>query len=226
MPRAVEAAPSVPATEPGPRRFPKLVGGRLCLDFANTVQPLAGDDQRAVLRGYADLVHWGRYAGAVDDPTAEWLLRAAAAREAEARSSFATARTLREAIHRVFGAVAQSVTPAAADLASLQHAYTQAMRHALLLPGQGRFAWSWEQGGESGVLDRAWWPMARSAVELATSGPLERLKQCPPPDGCAFLFVDTSKNRIRRWCSMDDCGAAAKAKRQTARRRADRARGG
>jgi predicted RNA-binding Zn ribbon-like protein len=209
------------------RRFPKLVGGRLCLDFANTAQPLADDHRRDVLRGYADLVHWGRYAGAVDDPTAERLLRAAGARAAAARSSFAAALTLREAIHRVFGAVAEGATPAAADLASLRDAYTRAMRHALLLPGQGRFAWSWEQGGgESGALDRAWWPMARSAVELATGGPLERLKRCPPPDGCSFLFVDTSKNRIRRWCSMDDCGAAAKARRQTARRRADRARGG
>jgi predicted RNA-binding Zn ribbon-like protein len=65
-----------------------------------------------------------------------------------------------------------------------------------------------------------WWPVVRSAVELATAGPLERVKQCPAPEGCGWLFLDTTKNRIRRWCSMDECGGQAKARRQTARRRA------
>jgi predicted RNA-binding Zn ribbon-like protein len=66
-------------------------------------------------------------------------------------------------------------------------------------------------------------PARRSCeAACATAGPLDRVKQCPP--GCAFLFFDASKNRIRRWCSMDECGGQEKAKRQTARRRSARAR--
>jgi len=200
----------------------KLFGGRLCLDFANTVEPRAAEPVRDWLHGYSDLVRWARHAGALDDATAERLLALAAGRQAAAQASFAAAIALREATYRSFAAVAEGATPAAADLDHLQQAYAEAMRHARLLPAPAsdQLGWTWEDG----ALDRAWWPMARSAVELATGGPLERVKRCRP--GCGFLFFDGSKNRIRRWCSMDECGGQAKAKRQTARRRAARANAG
>jgi predicted RNA-binding Zn ribbon-like protein len=198
----------------------KLYGGLLCLDFANTLEPRAAEPVRDWLGGYADLVAWARHAGALDSATAERLLALAAARPAAAEASFAAAIELREATYRAFAAVAEGATPAAADLAVLQRTYAEAMRHARLLPdpGSDQLAWAWE---EDEALDRAWWPMARSAVELATAGPLDRVKRCRP--GCGFLFVDASKNRIRRWCSMEECGGQTKARRQTARRRAARA---
>jgi predicted RNA-binding Zn ribbon-like protein len=198
----------------------KLYGGLLCLDFANTLEPRAAEPVRDWLHGYADLVAWARHAGALDDTTAERLLALAAGQQAAAEASFAAAVDLREATYRAFAAVARGATPAAEDLAVVQRAYAEAMRHARLLPAPGsdQLAWTWE---DDDALDRAWWPMARSAVELATAGPLERVKQCPP--GCGFLFFDASKNRIRRWCSMEECGGQTKARRQTARRRAARA---
>jgi predicted RNA-binding Zn ribbon-like protein len=106
--------------------------------------------------------------------------------------------------------------PAEADLALLQQAYAAAMAHAVLVPGGAR--WTWRLTGDD--LDRAWWPAARSAVDLLTSGPVERVKVCASRDGCSGLFLDTSKNRSRRWCSMETCGAEAKVTRLTARRRA------
>jgi predicted RNA-binding Zn ribbon-like protein len=198
----------------------KLYGGLLCLDFANTLEPRAAEPVRDWLHAYADLVAWARHAGALDDTTAERLLALAAGQQAAAEASFAAAVELREATYRAFAAVARGATPAAEDLAVVQRAYAEAMRHARLLPAPGsdQLAWTWE---DDDALDRAWWPMARSAVELATAGPLERVKQCPP--GCGFLFFDASKNRIRRWCSMEECGGQTKARRQTARRRAARA---
>jgi predicted RNA-binding Zn ribbon-like protein len=198
----------------------KLYGGLLCLDFANTLEPRGAEPVRDWLRGYPDLVAWARHAGALDQATAERLLALAAERPAAAQASFAAAIELREATYRAFDAVADGATPAAADLEVVQRAYAEAMRHARLLPepAPGRLAWAF-QGGDA--LDRAWWPMARSAVELATAGPLERVKHCRP--GCGFLFYDASKNRTRRWCSMEECGGQTKARRQTARRRAARA---
>jgi predicted RNA-binding Zn ribbon-like protein len=197
----------------------KLYGGVLCLDFANTLEPRAAEPVRDWLHGYADLVTWARHAGALDDATGERLLALAAGRQAAAEASFAAAIDLREATYRAFAAVAEGATPAAADLDVVQRAYAEAMRHARLLPAPAadQLAWTWEEG----ELDQAWWPMARSAVELATAGPLERVKRCRP--GCGFLFLDASKNRIRRWCSMEECGGQTKARRQTARRRAARA---
>jgi predicted RNA-binding Zn ribbon-like protein len=42
-----------------------------------------------------------------------------------------------------------------------------------------------------------------------TSGTWNRLKLCPAED-CLWAFFDSSKNRSRRWCSMDVCGNRTK----------------
>jgi predicted RNA-binding Zn ribbon-like protein len=48
------------------------------------------------------------------------------------------------------------------------------------------------------------------STDLAEAARTSRLKSCPT---CGWLFLDASKNRSRRWCSMDTCGAVAKARR-------------
>jgi predicted RNA-binding Zn ribbon-like protein len=199
-----------------------LVSGWLCLDLANTVEPRRGAAERDHLHRYGDLVAWAGHAGALDDDAhgAE-LLRAATDRPAAARAAFARAIALREAVYRVFGAVARAATPAADDLAVIQRAYSAAARSATLVATGDGYTWSWPRAD----LDRPLHPIARSAFDLLTTGPLDRLKMCPSDEGCAWLFVDVTKNNSRRWCSMETCGAGAKVKRQTARRRAVRAAG-
>ena len=99
------------------------------------------------------------------------------------------------------------------------------MDRARLVPTRGGVAWAWAD--DDGALDRVLWPVVWSAVELLTSADLGRIKECPGggEGPCAWLFVDTSKNAIRRWCSMAECGGEAKSRRQTARRRVARASG-
>lgn len=67
------------------------------------------------------------------------------------------------------------------------------------------------------------WRLVESAVVLLTSERLARVKACP---ACGWFFLDVSKNRSRRWCSMTNCGSLAKARAyyQRSRRRAGRAR--
>jgi predicted RNA-binding Zn ribbon-like protein len=196
-----------------------LVSGWLCLDLANTVEPRCGEAERDHLHRYGDLVAWARHAGALDDEAHEAeLLRAATDRPPAARASFARAIALREAVYEVFAAVARSAEPAAADLEVVQRSYAAAARGATVVAAGGRFAWTWPRAD----LDRPWYPIARSALDLLTTGPLERLKMCPAAVGCGWLFIDVTKNNSRRWCSMETCGAEAKIKRQTARRRARR----
>lgn len=199
-----------------------LVSGWLCLDFANTVEPRHGEAERDHLGSYPDVIAWARHAAVMDGAEAERLLRAAATQPSAAQAGFTEAIGLREAIYGLFSAVASGTAPPATDLDTVQEAYTAAMRHAHLSRAAERFVWTWD----SDALDRPWWPVARSAVELATAGPLDRVKLCPTDEGCAWLFVDVTKNRSRRWCSMDTCGAGVKARRQTARRRAARSASG
>jgi predicted RNA-binding Zn ribbon-like protein len=206
-------------------------GGRLCLDYINTVEPRTGPVSREWLTGYSDLVEWARHGGLLDEAAAGALRRAAAAQPAAARAAFQTAIDLREALFRLFAAIADNTAPADADLEVLRRAFAAAAQHGRLAPHAGGFDWIWDaavaavpSGESADPLDRPWWPVAASAVELLTHGPLERIKQCPTDEGCSWLFVDATKNRSRRWCSMDDCGSEVKARRQTDRRRDARRR--
>jgi predicted RNA-binding Zn ribbon-like protein len=48
---------------------------------------------------------------------------------------------------------------------------------------------------------------------LVTSKEIKRVGECADDRGCGYLFIDTSRNHSRRWCSMEACGNRAKAQR-------------
>ena len=194
----------------------KLLGGRLCLDFANTVGWHAGDYPDEHLKTYADLLAWSRQAGILADHQAEQLARIAEERPAEANAVLEQAIALREALYRIFSATADRRSPQAADLAIFNAALAESMVHACVVPVADGYAWDWA-GGET-ALDRILWPIVRSAADLLTTGELSRVRECSG-DTCGWLFVDTSRNRSRRWCDMEDCGNRAKARRHYQRQR-------
>jgi predicted RNA-binding Zn ribbon-like protein len=72
--------------------------------------------------------------------------------------------------------------------------------------------------GDPGPVGRA--VTAAAAVYLAVHATDEwsRVKVCAAPD-CRWAFVDTSRNRSRRWCDMSDCGNRAKARTWRASKR-------
>jgi predicted RNA-binding Zn ribbon-like protein len=189
--------------------FLELFGGAACLDFANTVDGRATAHPEELLHSYADLGAWSAYAGLIDSATATRLARRGT--DADLRAAVA----LREAVFEVFAAVGRGQTVPAAALAAVQARYAEAMAVARLVSGEDGYDWRFV-GDEPG---RAWWPIAVSAVRLLTGGPLDRVKVCAAEAGCVGLFLDTSKNRSRRWCTMDGCGVEAKIQRQASRRR-------
>lgn len=220
-------------------RMPKLrVGEQLCLDFANTVeprgvpQPVGGSFDvgskhiRDHLETYDDLVGWGVYSGILTEAEAEVLLQEAARQPEQARATLARAIALRETIYRVFWTIAHDGVQDEDDLNLLMREQVEAVRHTALLAVEEGFAWVWQP--ESAPLERIIWPITESATSVLTTGDLARVKVCPGAPGesvsCSWLFYDTSKSRTRQWCSMDDCGGVAKARRQTARRRITRSR--
>ena len=68
------------------------------------------------------------------------------------------------------------------------------------------------------ALDRMLWSIAHSGAELLTTGDLSRLRECGGEE-CGWLFEDTSRNRSRQWCDMQDCGNLAKVRRYRTRLR-------
>ena len=131
---------------------------------------------------------------------------------------YADAVTVREALYRVFSAVAAGATAPAGDLATLNEALADGFAHSRLEPDGDGYHWAWQI--DPPALDRMLWPVLRSAVDLLTSGELDRVKECPGLDDCGWLFFDTSKNGSRRWCSMEGCGNRAKGRRHYQRTRA------
>lgn len=52
--------------------------------------------------------------------------------------------------------------------------------------------------------------LALRGIRLALSPPPQGVRAC---DSCGWFFIDTSRGRRRRWCSMKTCGNQAKAAR-------------
>jgi predicted RNA-binding Zn ribbon-like protein len=193
-----------------------LVGGRLILDFTNSVGSRGVVVERDRLRGYPELLWWGVRAEVLTDAERRELLRRAEERPAEAEDVFRRAIDFREASWRLLRAVEDGAAPDAADLATVNREVARAMSHARLTRTAEGFAWGWDDAPEA---DRVLWPVARSAAELLTSPELGRVGRCAA-ESCGWLYLDTSKNRSRRWCDMRDCGNRAKVRRHYHRRRA------
>ncbi len=194
-----------------------FLGGRLCLDFANTVDWHASDRPEELLTSYEELVAWSQQAGILTGEQAQSLLHQAAERPNEAEAALQQAIALREAIYGVFAAIAHGLSPRESDLSALNAALSEALVHSRIAPTEAGFVWQWV--GEEDALDRPLWSIARSAAELLTSDEVRQVGQCADDRGCGWLFVDASRNHSRRWCSIKGCGNRAKARRHYARKR-------
>ena len=187
-----------------------LTGGLLCLDFANTVDDRTEVHPQELLNSYNDLVSWSEQAHVLTEQEAQRLLEKAARRPSEASRVLKRAVAIREAIFRIFKAVAEDASPEDEDLVSLSAAVADAQNHAQIVLKANGFIWNW--AGNAGDLDRMLWPVVRSAADFLTSDELDTVRVCAS-DSCNWLFLDTSKNHSRRWCNMKSCGNREKARR-------------
>lgn len=193
----------------------EMVGGRLCLDFANTVHSFYAEEKHDELESYAELLEWSRQAGVVTDAEARRLLREANAHPVKANRALERAKALRDAIFKIFAATTAARSPERDDLMILNSVLAESLTHARIVAGVDGFVWGWN---EEDRLDQLLWPLARSAADLLTSDELSRTRECGG-ESCTWLFMDTSKNRSRRWCDMKGCGNRAKSRRHYERKR-------
>jgi predicted RNA-binding Zn ribbon-like protein len=191
------------------RRVFELSGGKLCLDFANTVDNRPTERARDLLETYADLAAWSRQSGILSPREERALVGRARRSPDEALKVLGRARVLREALFAIFSRGTESA------LDDLREALPTAYRHPVLRSGRG-YELAWEDDPEA--LDRMLGPVLRSAVELLTLKELDRVRVCDADD-CDWLFLDESRSRSRQWCNMAVCGNRAKARRFYQRQR-------
>jgi len=189
----------------------KFVGGRLCLDFINTVGGRVGPATvlRDKLADYSDLLEWSRLASIANPTESRNLARLSASHQQHTEPILARAVVLREALYRIFKSAIEGRRPRPADLDTLSRELRVAMARERLTHTRGVFGWTFE---DEPALDRILWPVSLSAADLLTSSHLPRLRQCGGEE-CAWMFLDTSRNRSRHWCDMKDCGNRAKVRR-------------
>ena len=187
----------------------KIVSGDPALDLVNTV----GDDRVPdPLDRYEWFAEWAARVGVIGESSARRLAARGRERPARAERALAEARELRAVMDAVFRPLAKGADgPPQEALARLVALAGAAVERGRLEAADGGFRLVW--GGDH--LERPLWPLAAAAVDLLRSGPLDRLKAC---EGCPWLFLDTSRNRSRHWCTMDDCGSRSKMRRYRARR--------
>ena len=168
----------------------KFRGGSLALDFPATLAGRLRAEPRELLETPRDLGRWLVAAGlaASETPVSEEELQ--------------QARELREALYRLAVARLDGRPFPEADRALLNR-WAAGRTPAPCLEADGM---SWAREDASALLSL----LARDAVELLGGELGGRIRQCGG-EGCALLFVDTSRSGGRKWCSMSGCGNKAKA---------------
>jgi predicted RNA-binding Zn ribbon-like protein len=195
----------------------KFVGGRPSLDLLNTADWPSSGPALDRLSSYGRLLEWGVEAGVLG-AAAGRLRKQAAADPAGAERALERSRELRRVLHRSVVALVSGRGVGAA-LERLTPYLHEALPHLVLEPGASgtpelRAGWS----GIDASLEAPMWPVVWDAVKLLLSPEAERLRVCGGQD-CGWVYVDRSRNGLRRWCEMETCGTTAKNRRRGRRPR-------
>ena len=119
----------------------KLLGGRLCLDFVNTLDWRSTDSPQEFLKTYDDLVCWSRHAGICSPTESGNLYKMAEQSNSEAKKVLNRALKLREAIYRLFAAGTANQNPLKEDLAIFNKNLSRSMKDSRILPTTDGYAW-------------------------------------------------------------------------------------
>ena len=180
----------------------------LCLDFTDTVDWRTSDHAKDTLDSYGALLEWSRRKGLLDLKQVNALGRAAV--KEDFAPVLAEAVRLREAIYRIFSAIAHKGRAPPKDLQILNEYLAKSLsRMVVKETGEG---YEWGLSCDTAP-EMMLYQVAESAAMLLTSEDLPRVRECAnEEEGCGSLFLDCSKSQTRRWCSMESCGNRAKSR--------------
>jgi len=191
-----------------------FLGGNLSLDFVNTVHDRHEDPLHDLLQNYWDLVTWVHVADAINDSQKESLLQAGRENQRKADQIYKDSLQLREAFYDFVVNMGSRVEISLARMQLINHWLSRAFSNLELTQSDNRFVLDWKE--ENFGLESVLWPIIKSFAELITTDEPNRIKQC---SNCGYLFLDSSKNKSRRWCSMEICGNRVKARRHARKTR-------
>lgn len=192
-----------------------LDGGCLCLNFINTIHDRYSDEPFDYLDDYDKILEWSVKVEILTEPEKKEIVFRAEKHETEAEKVHGRILRAREILYDFFLAVAQDKRPGKSAFSQFNGLLSETMSHLQLnLSGQLVSQHHWKDKTD---LKYPLYPVIKSAYDLLTADIPERIKECT---ACGWLFLDQSKNKSRKWCSMESCGSNVKAKRYYHRKKA------
>jgi predicted RNA-binding Zn ribbon-like protein len=180
------------------------------------------------LAGGPDLVDWFATVGDLSAADRDRLARQAVDHPELAEKVLQAVKRLRAASIRVLDAhlgdpstgTADDLSTGTADVELIAVAWRRALAVATT---SERLPWRWRvEPSDLASLEHV---LALTLADLLHRSDQARLRRCDG-DGCGWLFLDTTRNRSRRWCDPLDCGNRARVRSYVERHRsADRDRG-
>lgn len=195
----------------------KILGGNTALDFVNTVGAWTNGLERDSFESARHVLDWAKRLAIIEASEARAFQRIVDAEPDIAAKLLREVRKLRLVVHAVFDAIAAQKTPSKEAFEALAAAAERAQGRRKLVSTRDGAEWVWNGDDPMTIVDR----LAHAAAELATNAPALRIKACPG-HACGWLFIDTSRNGKRRWCSEADCGTRARVKAFRERKAEDR----
>jgi predicted RNA-binding Zn ribbon-like protein len=183
-----------------------FVANLLCLDLVNT-EPMRDGMRVDLLDRFADLVAWLRQAGTLSDDAARRALERWDGSE-EGTAALGEAKRLRAGLRSGAERLAAGRPVGDGVVRAVNRVLAACPAHTRLVRQGGRLVTRSMPVAESAVQLLA--PVAESAAWLLEHGDRSLVRRCGGR-GCVLVFYDTTKNRSRRWCSMEGCGSRAKA---------------
>jgi len=193
----------------------EYLSGDPALDLVNTVDWAASGLAAERLETAQDLVGWAQGAGVLPAAAAERLRRAVVRHPREASRAVEEARAARLVLHDLFAAIAKGERHDQA-IERFNRLLAGALGHQLVAPqlsGRGAPAFRWEWHGLDEHPGAVLYPVLWSAASLLVSPEVDRIRICGGED-CGWMYVDRSRNGLRRWCQMRTCGTREKSRRR------------
>ena len=183
-----------------------LDGGVLCLDFANTIHHRKREPLEDYFEVTSDILDWGLRTGLLTESSYRILIKKVDGEPSGVGSFMDKAKELRELIYRIFYGIVNKRETGKEDIDTFNSYLSIYLNSIAVKPEGDRFVEGWKWKGED--MNRILLLVVKSAYELLLSDRLYRVKECP---SCGWLFLDTTKNGKRKWCSMKSCGSNVKA---------------
>jgi predicted RNA-binding Zn ribbon-like protein len=194
----------------------QLVAGHIALDFANTLDWRFDPERRIdLLQTYERLIQFAIQTGTISPAQGKRLL--SRTRQQDSSRALRRAIRLREVVDALFRSIATGHLPRQDDLRTLNALYRDLQIPEFVVRKGSDFA-LWP-GDFSDRADGPLWPIVGAAVRLLTCADRMHVRECGDQT-CRWLFLDTSKNQSRQWCSMQICGNRAKVRRYRTRQSA------